>query len=447
MIVNKANLLDAETEMSKDSQLNPTQLNSNDNSLLESINKLKNNSVFQMSLGSKELFHSNVLAWILTFENWQNKIGSIKELFGLKKDDKIIYVFREKLNLDLLIVYGNFDDGISRKLKNAFNGFYEDDDNQTSMNEDDAKNASDIEFTKGEFNLIEEKIRFIIVENKLKSIPTDEQLVKYEKYIEEKKNIFKLNNPNNKKWIKFSSDRTTTILFAPQMTHEGFAQKGWKPVSYEEYLEKLEEVFSDKNPDDKKLIVIKKYIEMLKIIVNEVLDEILESDLENPMALPNQKNVDLLNESRIGDLYTKIWYSACLEKINKKINGKKDFKNLYDYTKSGFTNSRGLFDWKKKIELKNGKLFAGVQIQHDSFRISVEPFYEGKEKFKFTEKNNDAQIFEEVKDWEENILKNLDKKQEFLMPPEKNQDILKKFGDFKIYVQKNQRERQPARFV
>ena len=66
----------------------------------EIISDLKKNPVYSMSLGGKELFHSNMLAWLLMSEENQN----IKQLFGVKEDKVVLNVFREHQNLDLLIL-------------------------------------------------------------------------------------------------------------------------------------------------------------------------------------------------------------------------------------------------------------------------------------------------------------------------------------------------------
>ena len=104
--------------------------------------KLKDNPVFQMSLSSKELFHSNIIAWLL-----EEKVGdgspsenakALSKLFAPKDTDlndyKVLTVLREKQDFDLLIVF--------------------------------KKNDTD-------------DFRFVVVENKLKSLPRQDQLKEY----------------------------------------------------------------------------------------------------------------------------------------------------------------------------------------------------------------------------------------------------------------------------
>jgi len=60
------------------------------------IKELKSSALFQMSLGSKELFHSNFIAWL--FETYPSSI----ETLGMKITEDFL-VEREKKNVDLVI--------------------------------------------------------------------------------------------------------------------------------------------------------------------------------------------------------------------------------------------------------------------------------------------------------------------------------------------------------
>ena len=43
------------------------------------VEKLKGNAIFQLSLSSKELFHSNFLAWLAEDENTRNILGHLQK--------------------------------------------------------------------------------------------------------------------------------------------------------------------------------------------------------------------------------------------------------------------------------------------------------------------------------------------------------------------------------
>jgi hypothetical protein len=65
---------------------------------------LEKNPLFQMSLGSKELFHSNLLAWIISQKSQTKFVHKFLEEI-LKLENKIVkiiqYPEREKKNIDL----------------------------------------------------------------------------------------------------------------------------------------------------------------------------------------------------------------------------------------------------------------------------------------------------------------------------------------------------------
>lgn len=105
--------------------------------MLNLIKDLQESLIYKMSLGSKELYHSNIWAWII------NREHSFVNAFTKDKpfDLKLIQVTREEKNRDLTLWYG--------------------------------KNSK--------------REKAIVIENKLKAIPTEAQL---EKYKEELKGNF-----------------------------------------------------------------------------------------------------------------------------------------------------------------------------------------------------------------------------------------------------------------
>ena len=83
------------------------------------VDKLRNNPVFYMSLGSKELFHSNMLALLLescdSDDNLLSEIAkALAKLFMPKQNSengyKVLTVLREKNHFDLIIVFLPKDD-------------------------------------------------------------------------------------------------------------------------------------------------------------------------------------------------------------------------------------------------------------------------------------------------------------------------------------------------
>lgn len=111
----------------------------------QQVEGLAKSPSFIMSLGAKELFHSNFLAFLLETreESLKDVQNNLKQLFGLEIEKKV-YVWREKSNLDLVLVQIDIEDEASWQ-----------------------KCAPKVS----------------IIENKLKSIPTKEQLVEYDEKI------------------------------------------------------------------------------------------------------------------------------------------------------------------------------------------------------------------------------------------------------------------------
>jgi hypothetical protein len=72
--------------------------------IAELAERLKSNPVYCLSLGSRELFHSNFLGWM--FEKYPHTLSI---LTGPVAPDWI-KVERERKNLDLLITYGQADE-------------------------------------------------------------------------------------------------------------------------------------------------------------------------------------------------------------------------------------------------------------------------------------------------------------------------------------------------
>ena len=89
-----------------------------DTKINDIVKNLKTNPVFNMSLSSKELFHSNVLAWLFESKNEKNEsseyANKLKELFKPYDENgnelsnySVLTVLREKKNFDILVVYKN----------------------------------------------------------------------------------------------------------------------------------------------------------------------------------------------------------------------------------------------------------------------------------------------------------------------------------------------------
>jgi len=108
----------------------------------EQLDNLSESASFIMSLGAKELYHSNFLAFLIESDaeipiNVQN---NLKILFGLDSDKKV-YIWREKNNFDLVLIQADIE------------------------NENAWRKCTP---------------KIVIIENKLKSIPSLKQLKDYD---------------------------------------------------------------------------------------------------------------------------------------------------------------------------------------------------------------------------------------------------------------------------
>ena len=359
------------------------------------ISDLKKNPIYAMSLGGKELFHSNMLAWLLMSEDNQ----SIKQLFGIEKNEVVLNVFREHQNLDLLIVYSSKEvDDIS---------IIDDPDSELSTNID---------------------LNFIIIENKYKSIPKKQQLEEYSD---------KLNNGKYKVFkTKLTNKNTRCYLLAPQIVLEnalGFdGNKGfgeyreingitWTAVNYKDLKDKI---ISKNHPNE---YILKDYCDMLSAL-DIILDKYLRDDIGNNSVFPNADNIKLLKQIRFYDIYTKLWYGITQKKIEEAFENKVAF-NRKDF---GMTRSIGFFEWKIEYE---EKLLVGVQIQGNQFRVFVEPYYVNKPKdgAKFISGVNDDPSFRDnICVWGLSIIDEAFQTDRIESP---NKNKYFKFNDFK-YVKR-----------
>lgn len=364
------------------------------------VNKLRNNPVFYMSLGSKELFHSNMLAFMLENE-W---INGLEELFapynGKEKlnNYKVLTVLREKSHFDLIIVFLPSND-YDATIKNY-----------------DQRQIADIFQNSGPkdellLSTLKNNCKFVVVENKLKSIPDKTQLEKYDEAIQNRiwLRVFKVAKKNDA--IVLDTTNSTRYLMAPEVAFKEFREcPEWKHVHYEDILRKLQAQGEDKNPFKAKFI--EHYAAFLENMLELTKD--IEEKLDSPsnLAFPKQLDIAELSKIRIHDFYEKLWFSVLLSKIETVENVKKG---------SGYSNSSGLVEF----QIKNDHhVVYGVQIQQSQFRLFVVPT--GKCKREYSD--------EEIKDCCYGVLEIMKEKLGTSMdfsPKKKNPKDLHCYGEFK----------------
>ena len=160
--------------------------------------ELKKNPVFNMSLSGKEIFHSNVLAWLLSETDEEKPTKTAKNLSKvfcprdennnpIKQTYRVLTVLREKNNFDLLIVYylvekqeNEEDIKIFNQIRDTISTIIEEDDEEKKTHIEDIYEKLD----KKKLDSFLKNCKFVIVENKFKAIPDKSQLDQYYRSIQ-----------------------------------------------------------------------------------------------------------------------------------------------------------------------------------------------------------------------------------------------------------------------
>lgn len=276
----------------------------------ELIKELENSLIYKMSLGSKELYHSNVWDWIMSLD----KDKFVKLL--LPDDDNIVEVTRitrEEEHRDLSIWV---------KLK----------DNSEKC---------------------------IVIENKLKSIPTVDQLIGYSKKLD-------------KKYYRgfLTGLKKPIIVGDDNKVHTEYGD--WDFITYNDFcniIEKFVTSIESKLSNQNKLLILE-YINN-----NRCVEKIVNKNIKSSVLEPvENKSLDNLG---IQDLINKIIGSDFVSYVEKRF--KEDEIKLDHYGNCpGFHNKSYTLDFvisnKKDFAEKRAKhlLSIGIQIEGNQYRRFVE---------------------------------------------------------------------------
>lgn len=273
---------------------------------------LKDSLIFRMSLGSKELFHSNVWAWLI------EKDINFAKVFGL--DEETISHFqvvkREENNRDLVLYF-----------KDERNGEYH-----------------------------------ITIENKIKSVPTPEQLKDYSKDI----------GKNHFKWGILTGLRENVIDFGKH----GLDEK-WTYVDYPTIATGIRDVLANSSFESKEKYEsqIKEYCDVLDAI-SDVLEKALNA---NPTRL-DYGCESLLKDLKLDDVFKKLKGSQFLARIRQEEHYLQSicpagFRLVIDQS---FSHKNVCLDVRFTNERENEKKgkspheLMGVQLQGSQFRLAAE---------------------------------------------------------------------------
>lgn len=349
--------------------------------------ELKKSPMFNLSLSSKELFHSNMLAWIAEDEDTKDLFVEILKLFGLKKKDA--EDIAKKIRKDEYMVlreYKNFDLCICEKV--------------------DAPNT-----VKG----YKEGQILLVLENKFKSIPYKAQLLKYQgevanlnievlkvlirskggkpirtkklEHSEQLEHLEQLRKENkiNKITPHFVLLSLTQNAYEFDFNTNPFKVENcdWHYVSYEKYAELL---LNDSSVKDFKADVIKDYANYIlefSSYLNHKLSQFKTGESWTKTLAPN----DDLKPIRMDDIWQKLIANLILIELCKKGIGKlvkspdqysvgtktENFVELQDksvvHVGAGLSRASGLVEIKINI---GDKCVFGVQIQGGLYKRLLE---------------------------------------------------------------------------
>lgn len=292
--------------------------------MTHSIDELSSSPLFNLSLSSKELFHSNFLAWLA--QHYPDFFVEICKELGCKAD------------------WSNAEWNVKREYKNF-----------------DLCITSD------------EKI-VMVLENKVKSIPTKAQL---DEYVEKLKKEYE----GNIDLILLS----LSTSFPDKQAIED--EKKWQIRNYKDLCTATRKHMQLINNQYHKAL-IEDYSSFVATL-HECSESWKVKD-SSFFLLPNDNdsnsNRKELKELRIADLQDKIWYSQLLEKLNSRLeeNNQWDVQSGMDikkiakdnsacltkiFTNFGFTHGQGLLEAKIKVTQDYVLL---IQIQGNKYCRAIE---------------------------------------------------------------------------
>ena len=290
------------------------------------IEALKESPLYAMSLGGRELYHSNFWAWLIEYgeKNKNNSKGNpfLKTFLGDYYTEeyytKTPMIEREKEHRDVTIT---FDD------KDVF-----------------------------------------VIENKLKSIATLQQLERYENSVE-----FKLDKDGNIKRRKNGQKIETRRSFKHGIL-TGISEDiilpenyRWHFRSYEQICKDLSEICEKTNGILKE--ILRNYIkdtERISLIIKNVVPEKIDTwDMHEIDILSNDNNQFKLADIRMDDLCKKKWANEFAKQLRESLDLACHVNEYELKIASGFTNKQPLVE----VFYRKGKDdLIGVQIQGLQYR-------------------------------------------------------------------------------
>ena len=289
------------------------------------VQKLKKSPIFNFSLSSKELFHSNFLAWMLN-ELITDEVGNYTSNGQFEMFWKLFCKYgrlSEEFN-GLIIKF----DSIKREEKNL-----------------------DLLFSAhiGDNNYFD-----VIIENKVKSIPYIGQLKEYASKAKKGSRLIllTLHCPEN--------------LNAQNRLINAGDDAVWCVVTYSDLKKCLSNFLEQPTTlSSYNREIIADYIQLLGVLIAVSEEaEISESEFFNWADEISNTVIRYLRDLRLADFYLKKKYALLADLVKNRVGNVKEIS-----INSGFSNSTGFLDIKYKVD---DSLNLGIQIQANMFRLVIE---------------------------------------------------------------------------
>lgn len=302
----------------------------------DKIEYLKNSPIYAMSLGSKELFHSNFWAWLMRKNPYMINVFFERKITSVKKDNKGDFIINDNPPV-------NPEKLIQREYKNR----------------DITINLSDGVY---------------IIENKIKTLPDKEQLLKYQYSANNFKNgcYTGLENPN-------FDESEVTFEVNKQLHTRKFEDDRWHFLDYKDISKKIREIVDNtKFVNNKKFFdsfeieIIKQYCSAISNL-NCIISKKLKND-KNNFSFKTDKNLAKIG---IDDVYKKLKADKTMKIIERNIK-RKDGYEINEFTfkiEKGFSNNAPLISFKYIYKYNNdikNVYSIGVQIQNNVLKRYAE---------------------------------------------------------------------------
>jgi hypothetical protein len=305
------------------------------NNLTGKVETLKSSTLFYLSLGSKELFHSNFLEWLT--KKYPKQVGTLfaPYLAQTGGDISVVRVERELKNVDLHVYFANGQE--------------------------------------------------LIVENKVRSLPFEEQLQQYgDENQGEEKNFLLL------------------TLVKPQFAQDSTITSTWQIMSYADLAKKLSTLL-ESITDSYDSLVLRDYIMFITALDAVFVESGLsDDDYFTFYSLDQDETLRSLKELRMADVYLKLKYQQLAVKVYEAL--KQAYPDREVYFGASPTNSVGSIHVKHGMFRAQGLaevflvvaegLYLTVQIQDCSYRQMVQG-YDGYGK----ESRQYADYLKETRQW------------------------------------------------